>query len=174
MDKYVFVNSAINDSVVLYLQSKDDDKSIEYNSFLACVVRMLILIYDEDSIVNAYYNKDIKGFDDILKRYGYPEEELKKFKDSFARFYAFENGQKDRVIKKKNRYFNFVQKALIDMLVYRNNVEIVDIQIKKELYSLLFTANTKDYYRKSFAIRVAINPYEIDEYFKKQGLLVLG
>ena len=33
MDKYVFVNSAINDSVVLYLQSKDDDKSIEYNSF---------------------------------------------------------------------------------------------------------------------------------------------
>ena len=34
---------------------------------------------------------------------------------------------------------------------------------------LLFTANSRSFYRKSNAVVMAYNPYEIDEYFKKQN-----
>ena len=174
MDNYVFINKGLNDSLLLYLQYKDDDKSLQYNSFWSCIIRMLSLIYDEETIINAYYNKDTKLFNSTLLQYGLPVEELTKFKDNLARCYAFEHGQKDRAIKKKNRYFNFVQKGLIDMLVYKNNQQVVDVDIKKEFYDLLFTANSNDFYRKSYALKLAYNPYEIDDYFKRQGFLVLG
>ncbi len=174
MNNYTFINKGINDSILIYLQSKDNKDSVEYNSFWSCIIRMLTLIYDEETLVNCYYNKDIKTFNETLLMYGYQLEELTKFKETVARCYAFELGQKDRVIKKKNRYFNFVQKSIIDMLVYKNNVNVVDIKVKKELYNLLFTAESKDFYRKTYALKTAYNPYEIDNYFKKQNLLVLG
>ena len=42
-----------------------------------------------------------------------------------------------------------------------NLVELIDF------YELLFTANSFDFYRKTFALASAYNPYEIDEYFQK-------
>ena len=105
--------------------------------------------------------------------YGYSKEELDKFKDNFQKFYEFDIGQRDRTIKKKNKYFNLVQKSLIDMLVSKNNKETVKIEVKEEFYNLLFTANSKDLYRKSCALLMAYDPYQIERYNEKQGLLVM-
>ena len=74
-------------------------------------------------------------------------------------------------MEKKNKYFNLVQKSLIDMLILKNQKEPVNNEVKNSFYELLFTANTKDFYRKSIALVEAYNPYEIDDYFKKQNLI---
>ena len=171
--KYVFINNALNDSIVLYCQSSKDKESLNYNSFLVCVMRMLCIIYDEDKLIDAYYKKSEDEFDKIIMKYGYPKEELDKFKDNFQKFYEFDIGQKDRTIKKKNKYFNLVQKSLIDMLVSKNNKETIKIEVKEEFYNLLFTANSKDLYKRSCALLMAYDPYQIDKYYEKQGLLVM-
>lgn len=171
--KYIFVNNALNDAIILYCQSSKNKESLEYNSFLACVMRMLFIIYDENKIIDAYYDKSEDDLDKIIMEYGYPKEELDKFKDNFQKFYEFDIGQRDRSIKKKNKYFNLVQKNLIDMLVYKNNKETVRIDVKEEFYNLLFTANSKDLFRKSYALLMAYDPYEINKYYEKQGLLVM-
>lgn len=171
--KYVFINNSINDAIVLYCQSSKDKESLNYNSFLVCVMRMLCILYDEDKIIDAYYAKSEDDFDKIIMEYDYPKDELDKFKDNFQRFYEFDIGQSDRSIKKKNKYFNLVQKNLIDMLVYKNNKETVKIELKEEFHNLLFTAESKDLFRKSYALLMAYDPYEINKYYEKQGLLVM-
>ena len=49
--------------------------------------------------------------------------------------------------------------------------EDVNNIVKSEFYELLFTVNSKDFYRKSTAVLLAYNPYEIDEYAKKVGIV---
>ena len=55
------------------------------------------------------------------------------------------------------------------MLVTRNKKEKLDVRIIKNFYKLLFTANNSSFYRSSNALVLAYNPYEIDDYFKKQN-----
>ena len=43
--------------------------------------------------------------------------------------------------------------------------------ILNDFCDLLFTAKSKTFYQKSYAVLVAYNPYEIDEYVKKQKLV---
>lgn len=167
----VFVNDAINDAIVLYTKCKDEKESLDYNSFIVCVVRMLAKIYDFSLILEAFNNKDENKFNEVLMMYGYQTEELELFKENFLYFYEFDNGQKERSIKKKNRYFNLVQKSLIDMFILKKQKDNVSTQDIEEFYEMLFTINSKDFYKKSYALLAAYNPYEIDEYFKKQGLL---
>ena len=167
----VFVNDAINDAIVLYTKCKDEKESLDYNSFIVCVVRMLAKIYDFSLILEAFNNKDENKFNEVLMMYGYQTEKLELFKENFLYFYEFDNGQKERSIKKKNRYFNLVQKSLIDMFILKKQKDNVSTQDIEEFYEMLFTINSKDFYKKSYALLAAYNPYEIDEYFKKQGLL---
>ena len=52
----------------------------------------------------------------------------------------------------------------------RTKKEKVDKKVIREFYSLLFTANSKSFYQKSYAVMVAYNPYEIDEYAKSKKI----
>lgn len=171
-DNYIFINNAINDAVILYCQDKELEKEVSQNSFMVCVVKMLAIIYDEDTIIDCYYNEDFDGFKNLLLKYGYTEEEYNKFLDNFEKFYEFDLAQRERKIKQKNKYFNLIQKSLVDMLVCKNNSVVVKINERKKFYDLLFTVNNKDFFKKSYALMMAYDPYEIDNYFKKQGLLV--
>ena len=169
-DRYVFVNNAINDSIILYEQYKDEEESINKECFLACVMEMLSLIYDEETIMDAYYNKDEDSFKRLITEYGY--DKYDEFIDSLEKYYEMDYAQKDSQIKKKNKYFNIVQKELIDMVNLKNNEKPILIEDRKKIYNLLFTANSKSFIKKTYALLTAYNPYEIDEYFKKQGLLL--
>ena len=162
----IFVNNAINDAFVLYMRNKDNIDSLEYNSFLVCVVRMLIIIYGEEKLMDLFYSKDNLSFDSLLTSYGY--NELNFFKDNFEAFYDFDRGQENRAIKKKNKYFNLVQKALIDMFNCNSNLSIED---KEKFIDLLFTNESKDFNKKSYTLLMAYNPYEIDNYMKKIGFV---
>jgi len=162
-----FVNSALNEAFLLY---KDNHDSVIYNGFLVSVVRMLIIIYGEE-IVNLFDAKDVQGFNNLLTKYGYSIDEVNDFTSRLLKANKALIRQKDKAIKKKNKYFNVVQKDLIDMLVKKNEQEPMDKNLILQFYNLLFTANNSDFYRKSIAVLEAYNPYEIDEYFKKKNLI---
>lgn len=165
--KYIFINNAINDAIVMYAKYKDKDTMVQSHSFMVEVIRMLGLIYNIEDIIEAYCDKDTSKFESLLMQYGYPEAELKSFEENFLLFYKFDFGQKDRAIRKKNRYFNLVQKSIIDMMIAKNNTSKIDLDSVDNLYKMLFTANSEDFYKKSYALSTAYNPYEIDDYFKK-------
>lgn len=166
----IFVNEAINEMFSLYNRSKEQLLSIEYNSFLSSVIRMLVLIYGED-VVKCYENNDENEFVNVILKFGYDSILYKDFILICNKFYKTELKKEDKAIKKKNKYFNLVQKHLIDMMIKRNNQKLVDSVTMKEFYDLLFTAKSNNFYRMSYALLVAYNPYEIYEYAKKQKIV---
>ena len=44
----------------------------------------------------------------------------------------------------------------------------LDEEKQKEFHELLFTCENEDFYRKSVALVLAYDPYEIEKYYKKQ------
>lgn len=169
-DRYIFVNNAINDSIIRYYQTKSEPHSLNYNTFLVSVMRMIVLLYGELDITNCYHTKNERGmggFDTNMTKYGYPQKELEKFKVNFEKYYEFDMRQRKLHIKRKNPFFNRVQKNLIDMMFQKNKRAPLDGKTAQEFYNLLFTANSNDFYRKTYAYLMAHNPFEVDEYFKK-------
>ena len=57
------------------------------------------------------------------------------------------------------------------MMLKRDSVKLVDSLTTNEFYNLLFTAKSNNFYRMSYALLVAYNPYEVYEYAKKQKLV---
>ena len=53
------------------------------------------------------------------------------------------------------------------MMVTKNNHGEINLDELVDFYELLFTAKSFDFYRKSYALATALNPYQIDEYFQK-------
>lgn len=173
--RYIFVNNAINDSIIKYYQSKGNPNSLEFNSFLVTVMRMIVLLYGELDITNCYHTKNEKGmggFDTNMTKYGYPQAELEKFKVNFEKYYEFDMKQSKLHIKRKNPYFNRVQKNLIDMMFAKNKRSPLDGRQAQNFYNLLFTSNSNDFYRKTYAYLMAKNPHEVDRYFKKNMYLM--
>jgi len=164
-----FVNEAIQVSFEEFVNiwgTEGYEESLKYNSFMVTVIRALIFIYGVD-ILEAYQQKSKKRFNEILGKYGFDSKGIQGFRVNYEKFYRFNERQKDKAIHKKNKYFNLVQKSLIDMLVQKNMKEPISSDDKREFYDFLFTANSKSFYAKSVALVLAYNPYEIDTYFKK-------
>ena len=105
-------------------------------------------------------------------KYGFAKNDYDAFIITLDKYYNFDLRQQKKSIKKKNKYFDMVQKYLIDMIVQKRSIQAIDNNIIKEFYDLLFTANSRDFYRKSTAVLLAYDPYEIDEYAKKQNIVV--
>ena len=169
-DNTIFINDTLTEAFNLYKESLDNKESLNYNSFLCTVVRMLVIIYGED-VYKSFVMKDELGFNTIMMKYGYDPNELNNFKIIVDKYNNFNKKIAKKAIKKKNKYFNLVQKSLIDMFVKKIAKEDVNNIVKSEFYELLFTVNSKDFYRKSTAVLLAYNPYEIDEYAKKVGIV---
>lgn len=167
MQSEVFISNSINESIETYINFKDKDYSLEYNSFICSIFRMLVLIYGEEELVDSYDKKSSEDFDNILMKYGLDVSKLDEFKINFEKYYKMKEKYSTKSIKKKNKFFNLVQKNVIDMLIQKKNMESIDDNILNEFYDLLFTANSKSFYQKSVAVLEAYNPYEIDNYAKK-------
>ena len=105
-----------------------------------------------------------------MNKYGTVIEDANNFTVIVDKFYQMEKKQQSKAIRKKNKYFNAIQKFLIDMFINRGKQQPLKKKEIKEFYNLLFTANSKSFYRKSTALVLALDPYEIDEYYKKQIL----
>lgn len=166
----VFINDGLTEMFKIYVRSKEQPQSVEYNSFGSSVIRMLILIYGDD-VLKFYAGNDVESFDRLLLKFGYDPSQLEAFKITCNKFYNAELKKVDKAIKKKNKFFNLIQKYLIDMMVTRDSIKIVDNVTMKKFYDLLFTAKSNNFYRMSYALLVAYDPYEIYEYAKKQKIV---
>jgi len=165
----VFINETIEEAFKIYNEYEKHPESIEYNSFLCSIIRMLVIIYGDDVIIN-YNNRNTSGFMEMLCRYGISNEMANDFIILVDKYNKFEMKQVEKTFKKKNKFFNAIQKCLIDMFVKKYQTEVITDDIIEKFYNQLFTANSKDFYRQSIALVTALNPYEIDEYYKKQKL----
>ena len=164
----IYINEAIEYAFSTYERTKDHKATLDYNCFMCTIVRMLILMYGEE-IELDYQTRNPATLIYTITKYGTSIEDANNFMTIVDKFYQTEKHNATKAIRKKNKYFNAIQKYLIDMLVKRNEHEKLDVRIIKNFYRLLFTANSRSFYRKSNALVLAYNPYEIDEYFKKQN-----
>ena len=172
-----FVNEAISEAFSIYESNltkfkdeMDTKTTLEYNTFLCTIIRMLVLIYGDD-LMGASISGDTEAFNKSLMKYGMSEKDVNDFEVFVQRYYAMNKKHEGKTFRKKNKFFNVIQKYLIDMLVLRTRSEKVSQEVIQNFYDLLFTANSKDFYRASTAVAEAFNPYQIDEYFKRQNLL---
>lgn len=148
MEESTFINLAIHKGVQDYLTYKSTPNRDEFNTFLVVVVRTLTLIYGELDIVNPYRTNNEKGFDDNLKKFGLPDEELKEFKQELLTY--VENETNDEVCKD---LFISIQKKLVDMFVLRKSHVLVSDEEVEQFKSMLYLKND-------------INPVKFALYYK--------
>jgi hypothetical protein len=162
-----YINEAMEFAFSTYIEKKDHKGTLAYNTFICTIVRMFVLIYGEEVIFD-YQTKNPATLIYTISKNGTPIDDANNFVKLVDRFYQFEKKNSKKAIRKKNKYFNVVQKFLIDMLINKYKIEKVDNKTLKEFYKLLFTANSSSFYRRTNALVMAYDPYEIDDYFKKQ------
>lgn len=164
----IFVNESINNAINDYFKYKDKPTSLEFNTFSVVVARIIVFLYGELDISNCFKTMNehgMGGFNMNICKFGYKEEELSEFKNNFQRYYEVEKENNKQAIKKKNIYFDLVQKNLIDMFFYKKAMMNLSESDTKEFYDLLFTANSSDLYKQSYALLMSEDANEVDYYF---------
>lgn len=164
----IFVNEAINNAISDYFKYKSKPTSVEFNAFSVVVARAIVFLYGELDISNCIKTNNehsMGGFDMNICKFGYPEDELNKFKSNFQKYYEIEKENQKLAIKKKNIYMDFVQKNLIDMFFYKKVMMNLTENDTKEFYSLLFTTTSNDLYKQSYALLTSPDPKEVEYYF---------
>lgn len=136
MEGNIFINEAIGNAIQNYLTYKSNPNKEEFNTFLVIVIRTLTLIYGELDIVNPYRTNNERGFDENLKKFGYPEEQLVEFKQEMLSFY--QNKDNDDICKD---LFVNIQMKLVDMFVLRKSHVLVSDEEIEQFKSLLYTKN---------------------------------
>ena len=166
--KTYFVNEAFEKAINDYLESKNKQESILYNSFLVVVIRMLINIYSELDIINPFSIKNEDALDENLMKYGATITEINNLKRLIDGFYKIYKKNMNVVDKEDNIYFIEVQKCLIDLFtIKRVNFGVTDEEQKK-FFELLYTPGCPNAYRISINYKYADDPYEIAEYYKQK------
>ena len=166
--KTFFVNEAFEKAITDYLNSRDKEESVLYNSFLVVVIRMLVNIYGELDIINPFQIRNEFALDANMMKYGFPKENVTEFKRLLDGFYRIERKNMSSIKREENIYFIEVQKKLIDMFnVKRLNFGLTETD-RKEFFDLLYTPGTSNALRLSYNFLSANNIYEIAEYFKNE------
>ena len=166
--KIYFVNEAFEKAINDYLESKNKQESILYNSFLVVVIRMLINIYSELDIINPFSIKNEDALDENLMKYGATITEINNLKRLIDGFYKIYKKNMNVVDKEDNIYFIEVQKCLIDLFtIKRVNFGVTDEE-QKNFFELLYTPGCPNAYRISINYKYADDPYEIAEYYKQK------
>ncbi len=165
----IFVNESINNAINDYFKFKDTPTSLIFNTFSVVVARIIVLLYGELDIANCFKTMNehgMGGFNMNICKFGYPEEELIKFKNNFQKYYELDKKNQNQAIKSKNIYMDLVQKNLIDMFFYKKVMMNLNESDTKEFYDLLFTTKSKDLYKQSYALLMSEDFDEVDYYFK--------
>lgn len=160
-----FVNIAIDNAIKSYLISMNDKDSILYNSFYVVVIRILVLIYGESSVLDSYNTKNSVLLMNNLGKYGMNPLDVGLFKEEFLNFFNFEEENKKRKIKLKNPYFKVVLRYLIDMFALkRKNVNVTYLEEEKFL-DLIYTTHTKNPYRISYNYLMSDDIMDSEKYY---------
>ena len=144
MNQNIFINEAFTIGIKNYLENKEN------TDFLTVVIKTLINIYGELDIINPYKTNTesgMGGFDENIIKFGYSKENLSLFKQEMMDYYL----TKEQV---PNKYFNKIEKDLIDMFFLKINSVNHDESTFNNFKSYLLFNNEK-----------SIDKTEIERYF---------
>lgn len=155
MDNKEFVNKAFTVALTNYLDSKNKPDGVLFNSFYAVIIRLLVVIYDEEDILNAYYALSEEDFERTLKKYDYHIDDILKFKHAMEDYFN----------KETSDGFIFIQKSLVDMFMCKKNKIDIDINEVMEFRNLLYSPLCDNPLRVSYNFLMANRPNEVVDYF---------
>lgn len=165
--KSFFINEAVDKAINDYLQSKNIEESVLFNSFLVVVVRILVIIYGELDIVNPYAIKNENLFLDNLLKFGAKKEDIVSFLQLLNEFYTIDNRNKVLNKREENVYFIKVQKCLIDLFNLKRVKYGTTLSDSQDFYDLLYTPTTKNPLRLSYNFLNANDVYEVANYYQE-------
>ncbi len=116
------VDDALLNAIAKYIDNK------EAISFDTNIVRILIHIYNEIDFINPFLLKDYSLIDKNLLRYGLPEEELVKFKNSFNRY----------MVNQSEDDFLTIYKIIMDMIAYKYKDDFITKEEVVEYENIFF------------------------------------
>jgi len=119
MKEDIFINIAFDNAFKSFFISRQDKDSLLYNSFNVIVIRILILIFGEESISKLYKEKNSVAFLNFLSKYGMSKADIALFKEDFLSYYNFE--QKNELQKMIGKEINL------------NIVEVKDVDVNAQL-----------------------------------------
>lgn len=104
----IFVNEAITVGINNFLNNTNKD------DFETIIISTLVNIYGQLDIVNPYKTNSENSFDNNITKFGFSKEKLSIFKQNVENYYLSKEN-------KPNKYFNEIEKQLIDMYFYKYN-----------------------------------------------------
>lgn len=137
-----FINKAIENGIVNYLRTLNNEPLDKTHIFELHVIQILILIYGEINIINPYKLKNSKSFLANLKLYNLQEQTIKRFINLMEDYDMWLNSTNSS----KNDIVNDIETILLQMVLCKNNYGI----IKKEefqTYEDFFSLKNKDIVR---------------------------
>ncbi len=164
----LFINEAFTKAINDYLDNKDKQDGIVYNSFLVVFIRLLSIIYNELDVINPYMIGSVESLRSNLSKYGYLESNINKLLAELQLYYDIEKNNAKLEIKEDNPYFISIQKQLIDMFILKKLNFHVTEKETKEFYNLLYTEHSNEPLIVSYNFLTAKDVNEIDEYYKKK------
>ncbi|MBE6140438.1 MAG: hypothetical protein E7172_02755 [Firmicutes bacterium] len=166
--KQPFINEAFTKAINDYVESKNKEEGVIYNSFLVVFVRLLVIIYNESDIINPFKIMSVESLRNNLQKFGISENEINTLFINLQLYYDIEKENLGSVIKKDNPYFILIQKKLIDMFIAKKlSYEITEDE-KKKFYNILYTPDTPNPLLFSYNYLTAKDVNEIKNYFIKQ------
>ncbi len=165
MQGTIFVNDAISYAINLYLSSKSNPNSEEYNSFYSNIIKALIFIYGELDIINPYKTNHVSGmggFDDNLKKYGLNNLKLDNFKNSILKYHQEESDVG------KAKYFVEIQKLLIDMLFCKANHIFMSDEEIEQFKQFLYFKEDQNNFKLTLYSKLIPNNTEVMDYLSSK------
>ena len=163
--KSFFINEAVNKALNDYLQSKENEEGILFNSFLVVVIRLLIHIYGID-LLEIYQKNNQEMFLNDLLKYGATKEDIDNLMRLIDGFYIIEKRNEKAIRREENIYFIEIQKKLIDLFNLKKISYGTTLSEVNDFYELLYTPNTKNPLRLSYNYLSTSNICEIDNYYR--------
>ncbi|MBE6161725.1 MAG: hypothetical protein E7158_05870 [Firmicutes bacterium] len=102
----IFINEALTIGINNFLNNTNKD------DFITIIVSTLVNIYGQLDIINPYKTNSENSFDENITKFGFTKEKLSIFKQHVENFYLSKDD-------KPNKYFNEIEKELIDMYFYK-------------------------------------------------------
>lgn len=154
MENRTFINDFITKAINDYIDYKYSPDGVNFNSFYAVVFRLLVLIYSEEDLLNAYYLYSKDEFINVLKKFGYENSDA--FIECLNNYYNNENSEG----------FIFIQKSLVDMLYQKEKRTSISLDDKKNFKSLLYSPYSSNPLQVAYNFSMSKNPLEVINYYE--------
>ena len=130
-----FISKEFTLAIESYLATKDQSLSSSL-SFPIIIIRTLVEIYGELSIIEPYLNKDQNNLEENIKQYGFSKEKFNDFKNCFA---SFCRTSKER----PNIFLIKIEQYLIEMFfLKKKKIGIVENELENFKKYLCLSTNT--------------------------------